>query len=537
MSVRIQCPACQRQFQVGEELKGRTVECGACETRFEVDDESIVKERERYFPGDIKKPGLQHYGRPPVEGKGEVPVRFATANYNQTAKAADVIPPPPQRTIASALGVAFQVLFAVILLVGVQGNGGLSEMDLEKRIILSGFVVLVGGSLLLYGAYRSRAKAVFGVVALGAIVMALAILLPKPVDQEGPDDVLAGGANGGGEEPDPGPGGEPTDPGDQELSEAEVMDSIGYEPVQKAMANFGEDAVVALWVPELKASFEYQIKRYLHRKTGTGERPSIYSRPPGGLIVIEGTPLSISEVERVVERFARVDQLYPNIRVLKISIQGERLVAPSTDLEAKLKDKDHGAFYRLNEDELNHIDLDRIREAAHRLAQVEPKSRRPQISARLVELLEEDSDPEFRATICDAIAVWSEPGDGAEEAVTGLAQELLLNNESVPRSMVQFLLARRSPETLTILEVLWQKDPSTWEPLLVDYGQEAEEMVRGHLGAEDRGLKRSAVTILRRVGSSASLPALKQALEAAQDDDEMGVVIQDTIDLLESERN
>ncbi|HAO94842.1 MAG TPA: biopolymer transporter ExbD, partial [Verrucomicrobiales bacterium] len=34
MSLRIQCPACQRQFTVDEELKGRTVECGSCEKQF-----------------------------------------------------------------------------------------------------------------------------------------------------------------------------------------------------------------------------------------------------------------------------------------------------------------------------------------------------------------------------------------------------------------------------------------------------------------------------------------------------------------------
>ena len=42
MTVRIQCPACQRQFQVSEELKGRTVECGGCEKRFVVDEDAIL---------------------------------------------------------------------------------------------------------------------------------------------------------------------------------------------------------------------------------------------------------------------------------------------------------------------------------------------------------------------------------------------------------------------------------------------------------------------------------------------------------------
>ena len=98
MTLRIQCPACQRQFTVDEELKSRTVECGSCEKQFVVDEDAIVSERDRYFPGDIKKPGLKHYGagRSPVDPAPEV--EFATATYSESATAADVIPPTPGRT-------------------------------------------------------------------------------------------------------------------------------------------------------------------------------------------------------------------------------------------------------------------------------------------------------------------------------------------------------------------------------------------------------------------------------------------------------
>ncbi|NIP98061.1 MAG: hypothetical protein GWO24_33400, partial [Akkermansiaceae bacterium] len=154
MTLSIQCPACQRQFKVSDKLKGRTVECGACEKQFVVDDDVIVVQRDRYFPGDIKKPGLDHYGRAPSPDGPPPVVRFATASYDDHATAADVIPASPQRMFASTLGVLLQVIFAVVLLFGSQENGILKDMEHEKRIILSGFVVVMGAALIFYGSFR-----------------------------------------------------------------------------------------------------------------------------------------------------------------------------------------------------------------------------------------------------------------------------------------------------------------------------------------------------------------------------------------------
>ena len=104
------------------------VECGACEKQFDVDADAIVPERDRYFPGDIKKSGLDHYGSAP--DRGTLPqVGFATATYDEGASAADVIPAAPQRVVASALGAAIQILFVIILIFGSQENGILNDME------------------------------------------------------------------------------------------------------------------------------------------------------------------------------------------------------------------------------------------------------------------------------------------------------------------------------------------------------------------------------------------------------------------------
>jgi hypothetical protein len=85
-----------------------------------------------------------------------------------------------------------------------------------------------------------------------------------------------------------------------------------------------------------------------------------------------------------------------------------------------------------------------------------------------------------------------------------------------------------------MLEMLWVRDQTKWEPIIVDFGAEAEKMVVLHLGDEDRALARSAVTILKRVGTVASVPALQRALEQITNDDEMKVLIQSAIESLQA---
>ncbi|MEO1835750.1 MAG: MJ0042-type zinc finger domain-containing protein [Akkermansiaceae bacterium] len=525
MTVRIQCPACQRQFKVSEELKGRTVECGACEKQFEVSEKAIVPDRERYFPGDIKRPGLDHYGRAPMSGEtgqGQAPVQFATANYNQTASAAEITPSSPQRMVASGLGVLIQIFFIVILVFGSQQNGAFSDMEHDKRIILGGFVAFVGIALIFYGGFHRRKQAALTGVVLAGLVTGLAIFLPVPKVIESSDlsnELVARPL---------------VSAPPEKMTEQEARIEMGYDPVEKAIKIFSAESVVALWAPTMKQRFRYQIQRYLQRKTGVGARPSFYIRGDGGLIVLEGTELDIPQIEALIQRFGVVEDVYSNLRVIRISIDGERLLEPSAELERKLNDKSHPAFYAHNQAELDHIDIDRVRDAAQRLGGVEPKMFRSEISKRLVELLEEDDDTNYRSTICNAILVWSQPNDGAEPAVAMVARELLDTKKEVPRSMIKFLLDRKFPEAIALIEILWHEDPSTWEPLLIDAGSDVERVMASYLKDKNVSVARSALLILRRVGSAASLPALREALAVASEGSERTLLINNAIQAIES---
>jgi HEAT repeat protein len=159
---------------------------------------------------------------------------------------------------------------------------------------------------------------------------------------------------------------------------------------------------------------------------------------------------------------------------------------------------------------------------------------RSEISKRLVELLEEDDDTNYRSTICNAILVWSQPNDGAEPAVAMVARDLLDTKREVPRSMIRFLLERKFPEAIALIEILWHEDPSSWEPLLIDAGSDAESVLAPYLKDKDVSVARSALLILRRVGSAASLPALREALAAASEGSERALLINNAIQAIEN---
>ena len=531
MTLRIQCPTCQRQFSVDEELKGRTVECGSCEKQFVVDKDTIVPERDRYYPGDIKKPGLKQYGNAPGSGESAPLVDFATANYSESATADDVIPPTPARRVAGVIGTLILVTYLVILIFSSTGGGIFSDINTGKRILLSGFIAGVGLFLVLCGGLRRRKQASLAGVALAFAAMLLTVILPQ-----GDSPVELPSA----ENPTPPRVGVEAVPvrmsGDEvrKMSRDEARKAMAYDPIERAIESFGQEAVWALWAPKMRQHFRYQIQRYLQRKTGAAVRPAFYPRGEGGLLVIEGISIKMPELIELVERFSDVEDVYEDLRVLRIVVKGEHLVEPSSELEGKLNNRTGESFIVLNQKELEHIDIDRVKDAAQRLSTVEPSRFRSEIARRLVELLDEDADAEFRSAICKAIMVWSVPEDGAEVAVARLVEDLLGRNEEVPKSMIEFLIERRTAGVVPLLKVLWEASPLDWESEVISMGSEMETVLLPCITAGDPAVQRSALLILRRVGTEASIPILRKALEAAGEDSDMKLLIERAIEGIEN---
>jgi hypothetical protein len=312
-----------------------------------------------------------------------------------------------------------------------------------------------------------------------------------------------------------------------------MMRKVGFGPIKRAVLaqttadRDGREKVAAIWVEGMRERFKFQIVRYLQRVLKTKERPSFYARRDGGLFVIEGIEGDLEDVAEVASKFGEVEEYYPELRIFTMSLNIERLVEATPDLIDKLSNNEHPAFYVHNLAELGHIDIDRVKEAAERLRGAEPVRFRREIAIRLGELLEEDESPEFLEIIAEALLVWSQPGDGIDIKMAHAINEIVRAGVEPPRSMLEFLVVRKSAAAGPVLESLWAQNPQSWESLMVDMGSEAEDAAVNQLEDEDRGLRSSAVSILTRVGTAKSLPKLQAV--AASADEELRVSVEGAI--------
>jgi hypothetical protein len=131
--------------------------------------------------------------------------------------------------------------------------------------------------------------------------------------------------------------------------------------------------------------------------------------------------------------------------------------------------------------------------------------------------------------------VWSSPGDGAERAVVRLVSDLISSQQSVPKSTIQFLVERRSAGLIPLLKELWEKAPLSWEGEVIAMGSEMEEVIASSIDSgDDLAAQRSALLILRRVGTELSLPKLRSALEKSEKGSDVVLLIERAIEGIES---
>ena len=81
------------------------------------------------------------------------------------------------------------------------------------------------------------------------------------------------------------------------------------------------------------------------------------------------------------------------------------------------------------------------------------------------------------------------------------------------------MVGREAVEVIPILEALWKKKPTDWENIVISVGSGAETAIAGYVSDDDPAVQRSALDILRRIGTRASLPALKAAREGTTNSD------------------
>ena len=531
MTLRIECPKCQQNFEVGEDLQGRTVECGSCEHRFKVTPEVVsTTQRERFYPDESRKnTDLSRFGRAPASAK---PVEFRTADYGKLPDQSALGPVPPVRVFAIVAGFLVFVAMSLVFYFGSQPNVSLlQDVQRPERLTLAGFFGLVGLVLLFWGMLRKRVVGFLLGIAGSAGLLALAYYLPVNLSPsfDGTGETIV---DSGDEEATPKP---PTFfPGitEKPLTPQEVMEMTRWKSAVLPLVSSGdEEQVVAVWVRAMEEFHRLQLQNYLKQEFDLANRPDFRVLRDGGLFVMSGSPFDLDRVEASVERFGEIEQVIPELRLIQMQVNATVLgdQSSSNEITNKLNNPSDGAFYSLNYAELIALDRERVKQAVIRLSNAEPVRMRKDITVRLVGLLGGRQDTETYGNLAQALNVWSEEGDGADRALVGLVGKMREQRQEVPDAILRFWAERKTPEAASLMVQLWAEDPVSRNRFVESYGSQAATSVSFYLRSSEDGLARSAARLMGQIGTKDHLPQMREALTGSGNE-EFKRVLQEAIE-------
>lgn len=516
----IRCPSCGQRFKVGPELRGRMVECGTCDHRFRIGDEVIVRQKKMY-PGERRPKSLDRFARVPISSG--LPANFQTASYSTEPPPQALEPTSPLRLILGLAAVIVIVVSALILMLGGGPGGMIDGAPLGKRLALAAFAGAVAAALLVGANPRARVRAVLGGVLAAGFLVSLPFFFRQ--GERLPEGIGLVPAVSR----DPG-----APAGDPEAAEAEdpyagLKKRIGYEPLAAEIGKQGDGSKVAgLWLRGLREFHKLQVRDYILRATGADPSSHMYPRPPDYLMVVSGGSADLLELEEICKRFGEVRDRIDALRVIEVVVNNESFVEGDPE---KLAATGSDAFYELNRRELESIDLQRAKKAVVRLAEAEPKIYRKDIVKRLQQLMIE-GDSDLQSDVARALDVWAEEGDGSQEIVREAALKLSSGKGGIPESVVHFLVLRKDPAILPVVDALWAENPTQWEEHYGLMGPMIEDAVLARFGEASSFLKLSAVRMLTEFGTEKSLPALEEARQ--QSTGELRAVIDKAIAAIRS---
>lgn len=518
----IRCPGCGQRFKVGLELKDRMVECGTCEHRFRVNDEVVVRQK-KFYPGERRDTSLERFSRVP---KGaSMPSTFQTVQYAQEPVQSEIQPASPIRLVFGFAAVAAVVIVALILAFGGSPGGMLDGATQSKRLALAGFTALIAGVFLIAANPRARGKAIFGALVCAALLLSFPFVFTdgnKPIDPsvglelqpKSPQAVT------------------PEQPSAAESNLDLLKEEIGFDPLERAIttsadkSKSGGGSAAGIWLRDVREFHKPSIESYIKRATASNANSHFYPRGTQSyLMVITGVTDDLSEIAKLCERFGEVKRIIDPLRTIEVVVDGNKFQEGALD---KLMNREDPAYYELNRRELESIDLERAKKALVRLAEAEPKLYRKDIIRRMQELLKE-ADPttgpgkDLVTEIGRTLVVWGEDGDGSEALVRESLKKLPLQTGEVPESLVKFLMIRKDPEAIPIVDALWMTDFTKWEELYLGFGPMIEDAVLARFPTASAPAKRSATRLLGKNGTAKSIPVLEAALPQA--DSELTVLI------------
>lgn len=506
----IRCPSCGQRFKVGEDLRERTAECGGCEHRFKIQDDVIVRGK-KFYPGERQDPGLNRFQRVPMA----IQTAMEGVNYQSPPEAATFEPTSPQRVIAGLAGGAWMVFVAFILIVGASRDGILDGITTNSRLLMAGFSGFFGVLMLIYGNPKARIKA----LGYGLLMVVGMVSLPFFFNEGSVP--LESGAKVDFSAFDPKVSELPVN----ETDEAKLRELVGTQPLEAEIRKLAEKAsskhAMGIWLRDLRQQNRILVRDYIQRVTGVSQVPHFFPRGNGDfLLLVSETDFTLDDVKNLVVTLGEVVNVHTRLSVIEVKVDNDSFVTLPVE---KLTDVSSTAFYDLNMKEMDSIDLDRVAAAVRRLAQVEPKVYRTDISRRLIRLLGTDWIS-FKGDVCSALAVWSEnPGPAGDTALVQ-AKALFEKKAEIPKEMIHLIVKEKNVGVIPILNPLWRVNPTEWERSYGDLGVLVEPSLMQCFSSTEGGLRQSAVRLLGRVGGQGSLPILEGAKATA--DAEMKVLIE-----------
>jgi hypothetical protein len=249
------------------------------------------------------------------------------------------------------------------------------------------------------------------------------------------------------------------------------------------------------------------VRDYLIRDTEAGPSSHPFPRDDNDyLMILTEVEKDFEEIVGIAARLGEATEIHQDIGIIVVKVNNDHFEGGSAE---KLNNPNDPAFYALNQYELDNIDLERVERAVERLANSEPKIFRSDISASLVRIMTQPG-VDFHDALAKALIKWAEEPGPAGEAALKVMRKRVAEGTPIPESVVKLATKEQIGEAIPLVNQLWLKNPGLWESHFAKFGTAIEPLILTELDSERPPLKRSAIKMLAKCGTSKSLPALRK---------------------------